>query len=99
MSEFLLTLLFPVRLFAFSPIACAVVAVLFTACIFLPLASRGMRTGFLFAAICWWHFAWLEKSTSTQTNIRVDLVFLGPIFQIAAYLGIGLLIRWWWKNW
>ena len=99
MSELLLTLLLPVRHFAFHPIPCAILASVFSACMFLPESSRRMRAGFLVSALCWWAFTYLEYGTSLQTNIRVDLVFLAPLFQIAAYFGIWLMFRWWSKNW
>lgn len=94
MSETFLTLLFPVRLFAFHPVACSILALIFSACTFLPESSLRMRAGFAVAALCWWAFAYLEYGVSVQTNIRTDLVFLGPIFQLAAYFGIWLLLRW-----
>jgi hypothetical protein len=99
MSELFMSLLFPVRHFAFAPIACAIVAGLFTACTALPESSRRMRVGFAIIALMWWLFAWLESTMSVQTNIRVDLLLLGPILQIAAYTGIWMLFRWFNRVW
>jgi hypothetical protein len=99
MFELFLTLVFPVRLFAFHPVACAVVALIFSCCVFLPIASGRMRFGFLLSALSWWAFAYLEYGMSVQTNIRTDLLIFGPIFQVAAYFGIWLMFRWFNKNW
>ncbi len=36
---------------------------------------------------------------SLQTNIRVDLIFLGPVLQFAAYAGIWMMFRWFNRVW
>jgi hypothetical protein len=77
-----------VAVFAFHPLRCAVVAVMFTIPLFIPRFSVLLKMTIGLAAISWWAFCWLEAVTPTKMNIRVDLVFLGPYFVGVAIVGI-----------
>lgn len=88
--EILLSILIaPISFFAFHPIACSGVAVALSVPVFLRNFSAGDRMFIGFVALAWWFFTWTEARISVQTNIRVDLVFLGPI-----YLGLALIAGW-----
>jgi hypothetical protein len=88
--EILLSILIaPITFFAFKPIACGLVASALSVPVFLRNFSVGDRLFIGFVALVWWFFTWTEARTSVQTNIRVDLLFLGPI-----YLGLGVIAVW-----
>ena len=88
--EILLSILIaPITFFAFKPIACGVVASALSVPVFLRNFSVGDRLFIGFVALVWWFFTWTEARTIVQTNIRVDLLFLGPI-----YLGLGVIAGW-----
>jgi hypothetical protein len=93
--EFLLKLVFaPIAFFAFKPVACGIVATIFTLALLLRGATFGQRTSFALAAVAWWFFCYLEYGTSIQTNIRTELVLLGPIFLILAVVAVVSFVRW-----
>ena len=75
----------PVWWFAFHPFACGFVALLmsFTAC--LDNYRKANRILFAVTGIFWWIFTYTE-ATFTVNAMRVDLVFMGPVYQILALL-------------
>ena len=77
-----------VAVFAFHPLRCAVVAVMFTIPLFIPKCSVSLKMTIGLAATSWWAFCWLEAVTPTKMNIRIELVFLGPYFVGVAIVGM-----------
>lgn len=73
----------PAWWFAFHPFACGFVALLmsFTACLNNYRKSR--RLLFAVTAFFWWIFTYTE-ATFTVHAMRVDLVFMAPVYQILA---------------
>ncbi|MFZ6741842.1 hypothetical protein ACO0LC_01270 [Undibacterium sp. JH2W] len=69
--------------FEFHPFACGFVALLmsFTAC--LDNYSKSNRMLFAVTAVFWWIFTYTE-ATFTVHALRVDLVFMAPVYQILA---------------
>lgn len=83
--------LWPIQFFAFNPMLCGLVAAAFTLAALVPNRSRGSRIVLAVVALLWWGFTGLETATPMQTNIRIDLVFLGPVFLGAAVVGLVYL--------
>ena len=88
--EIPLSILFaPIRLFAFNPVACGVVAAALSVPVLLRNFSLSDRMFIGCVALVWWFFAWTEARTNVQTNIRIDLLLQGPI-----YLALALIAGW-----
>ncbi len=85
--------LWPLRVFAFNPVLCAIVAMAFTVPVFVPVYSSGSRLVLGLCAVVWWGFCLLEATTSSDSAIRVDLVLLGPFIVVAAVVGAWHLAR------
>jgi len=80
-----------IAVFAFHPLRCALIAAVFTSALFFRRYSRGRKFILGGVAIAWWAFAFLEAATPSKMNIRVDLVFLGPVFLLLAVVGAWCL--------
>jgi hypothetical protein len=81
-----------VTVFAFHPLRCAVVAVMFTITLFIPRFSVFLKMTIGLAATSCWAFCWLDAVTPEKMNIRVDLFILGPYFVGVAIVGISAVV-------
>jgi hypothetical protein len=86
MSEILTS---AIAAFAFHPIRCAIVAAMLTVPVLVPEWPTPIKVVIGLAALSWWAFCWLEATTPPRSNIRVDLIILGPYFLGIALVGIG----------
>jgi len=80
-----------IGIFAFHPLRCALVALVFSVPLLISRYSRRSKTALGMAAVIWWLFALLEAATPPQMNIRIDLVFLGPVILVATLVGAWCL--------
>jgi hypothetical protein len=80
-----------IAIFSFHPLRCALIAAVFTLALLFRRYSRGTKFILGGVAIAWWAFAVLEATTPSHMNIRVDLVFLGPVFLLLAVVGVWCL--------
>jgi hypothetical protein len=82
-----------VGFFAFHPLRCGGVAAFFTIAYFIPGASAPLRSVIGIAATAWWAFCALEGMTPPHANVRMDLVFLFPLFIAVAIAGVMAIVR------
>ncbi|MBK7898815.1 MAG: hypothetical protein KA603_02910 [Azonexus sp.] len=89
----LLTLFFwPLGVFAFNPLLCAILAGVFTVPVFVPIYSPSSRLALALCALPWWAFCLREASVDPQAP-RTDLVALGPLLLVTAVFGAWHLAR------
>ncbi len=92
MPDLLLLILWPLQVFAFNPLLCAILAGTFSIPVFLPLYSPSSRLALACCALPWWAFC-LREATIAPDALRTDLAAYGLVLVIAAVVGAWHLAR------